>query len=498
MNYDVIIVGAGPTGLTLGILLGQRGINVLIAEAHELPYPLPRAIHLDDETARILQSCGLHETLHAMTPCTSYEWQNGRGQTLLRFEMSLEGSQGWPQANMFNQPILEESLRARVAQLPSVSLASGLKLIDLEQDEGGVTATFARTDVREQHVARFLVGCDGANSTVRDQLGISMHDQGFFFDWLVADFELLEERVFDPSMLQICDPHRPTTLMPGGTTKQRRWEFMALPGETLEDLVDDDTFWTLMAPYSISPDNATVLRRAGYRFMARWATVWRKQRILIAGDAAHQTPPFAGQGMCAGLRDASNLAFKLELALKDIDILDTYEQERRPHAEAVIAIAMELGKVICVTDPAEAAARDALLAPLVPEVGATDVPGMPPLTGGLFDITANSGELFPQGLIEIEGRTDLADSALGSAWTLFTSGDETIDRELHEWFLSLGGRVVQIGEDFHDVTGRYGNWMDQHGVGVVLQRPDFRVFASAPSGRAHSVIHTLWRRLVDA
>lgn len=495
MKFDVIIVGAGPTGLTLGILLGQRGLNVLIAEGHQQPYPLPRAIHLDDETARILQSCGLHDALRAMTPGTSYEWQNASGQTLLRFEMDLHGSQGWPQANMFNQPLLEDALRARVGDLPFVSLVFGMTLNDFEDVGHEVSATFTRDGIDEHHVASFLVGCDGANSTVREILQIAMHDQGFFFDWLVADLQLHEERVFEPSMLQICDPRRPTTLMPGGTSDQRRWEFMALPGETLEELAEDEKFWTLLAPFAVSPQNATVIRRAGYRFMARWAESWRRGRVLIAGDAAHQTPPFAGQGMCAGVRDASNLFFKLELALQGIDVLGTYEEERRPHAEAVIGLAMELGKVICVSDPDEAAARDAMLLPLVPDVGASELPGMPPLASGLFVLEGNGGELLPQGVVEIDGQIGLADDVISSGWTLFTSEPERIENQTLYWFTSIGGRVVNVGKDFRDVEGTYTDWMQRVEVGVVVQRPDFRIFASAPVGHAEKVLGLLRQRL---
>ena len=158
------------------------------------------------------------------------------------------------------------------------------------------------------------MGCDGANSTVRDLLGVTFDDRGFYYDWLVVDVALHEPRVFDPPNLQVCDPRRPTTVVSGGPGR-RRWEFMCLPGETLDTLDEEAAAWAFLDPWDVRPDNATMVRHAGYRFRARWATRWHEGRIFLAGDAAHQTPPFAGQGMCAGLRDAANLAWKLDYVL---------------------------------------------------------------------------------------------------------------------------------------------------------------------------------------
>jgi 2-polyprenyl-6-methoxyphenol hydroxylase-like FAD-dependent oxidoreductase len=237
MTSKVLVVGGGPTGLCTAILLAQRGIEVVVIEKHPEPYPLPRAIHLDDETARLLQACGLSHAVATMTPGTSYEWRNGSGETLLRFLMSLDGTQGWPQANMFNQPVLEEQIRSRVRTLSLISLRFDCELLSFHQTPSQVTARVRSAGEVTEIDADYLVGADGANSTVRQLLGIEMEDHGFFFDWLVADLELHEDRIFEPSMLQICDPARPTTLMPGGLPHERRWEFMALPGETLEELV---------------------------------------------------------------------------------------------------------------------------------------------------------------------------------------------------------------------------------------------------------------------
>jgi 2-polyprenyl-6-methoxyphenol hydroxylase-like FAD-dependent oxidoreductase len=196
--------------------------------------------------------------------------------------------------------------------------------------------------------ARFVVGCDGANSFVRPHLGASVTDLGFFFDWLIVDVIPHRPAVWTPLNVQICDPARPTTLVSGGPGR-RRWEFMRLPGEPIEELNSEDTAWRLLAPWGVTPDNAALERHAVYRFQARWVDTWRHGRLLLAGDAAHQMPPFAGQGMCSGLRDATNLAWKLDLVLAGrapAGVLDTYPSERIPQVQAMIDFSMELGRVI--------------------------------------------------------------------------------------------------------------------------------------------------------
>lgn len=231
-RVDVVVVGAGPVGCALSLLLGARGRSVLVLERHADPYPLPRAVHFDDETARILQACGLGEALPALSePATSYEWRNGEGVPLLRFAMPLLGRQGWPSANMFNQPDLEARLRERVEATDGLVLRWGHAVIDAGQDRESAWVEVASpgVDGRQTVAASYVVGCDGAHSTVRELLGVPFEDRGFYFDWLVVDVMLHEPRVFDPPNLQVCDPRRPTTVVSGGPNR-RRWEFMCLPG----------------------------------------------------------------------------------------------------------------------------------------------------------------------------------------------------------------------------------------------------------------------------
>jgi len=503
-RVDVIVVGGGPVGCGLSLLLAARGRRVLVVERHTSPYPLPRAVHFDDETARILQACGIGATLPEFSePATTYEWRNGQGVPLLRFETPADGRQGWPSANMFNQPDLEARLLGQVDASADITMLWGHQVVGAGQDDGsawvdmGAVGSGGCTRV----AASYVVGCDGANSTVRDGLGVTFDDRGFFFDWLVVDVSLHEPRVFDPPNLQVCDPGRPTTVVSGGPGR-RRWEFMCLPGETLETLDEASAAWGFLAPWGVRPDNATMVRHAGYRFRARWATRWHAGRVFLAGDAAHQTPPFAGQGMCAGLRDAANLAWKLDYALGHpgaTALLDTYDTERIPQAAAVIEVATELGRVICIPDEEEARVRDDQLAPFVPDVGGTPAPPLPGISGGILSDSASAGELFIQSTVGIGGRTGLLDDVVGAGWHLVTSGDRSALRgDDATWFGSIGGRVVALGAGVEDVDGRYGRWFADHGVVAVLERPDFAIYGTATTDREVGALITGLRERLDA
>lgn len=475
-DVDVAVVGAGPVGTSLAILLAQRGHRVVVLEQWDEPYPLPRAVHFDHEVGRILQACGVGDAVRALSePAEVYEWRNAAGTTLLQFGRVGLAASGWPISSMFCQPDLEAALHARAMELPSLDVRRGTKVIGVDQHAGGVVVHHDRGAVR----ARYAVGCDGARSTVRDLLGVDVFDHGFSHDWLIVDVVLDEERRFDPINQQICDPARPTTAVSGGPGR-RRWEFMCLPHERIEDLNDAGTAWELLAPWDVRPDNARLERHAVYTFQARVAERWQVGRVLLAGDAAHLMPPFAGQGMCSGIRDAANLAWKLDLVLDglvDESVLATYDEERRPNASAAIEFSIELGKVICVADPDEAAARDAALSAGYDG----SVSHAPPLPGIEAGIVASgspcAGQLFPQGHLGDR----LFDDVHGAGWRCVTDSSlaaespDDLDPDLIGWFAGLHGEVV-------DVAGRSDDlhrWFVDHDVRWALQRPDFHLYGTA-------------------
>lgn len=477
-DVDVAVVGYGPVGNTLAILLAQLGRSVVVLERRPERYPLPRAVHFDDEVGRILQSCGIGEELRAITEAVEvYEWRNGSGTPLLRFGRGRHSASGWPLSSMFDQPALEDLLDRRARSLPGVEIRRGVEVAALEQSSEDV---MVRTVGGDEIRARYVVGCDGANSTVRGLLGIPVCDLGFFYDWLVVDVVVGEARVFDPPNLQVCDPLRPTTVVCGGPGR-RRWEFMRLPHETIDELSEESRAWELLTPWDVHPGNARMERHAMYTFRACYAERWRADRVLLAGDAAHLMPPFAGQGMCAGIRDAVNLAWKLDLVLAGHapdDLLDTYEQERLPNARSAIDFSIELGKVICVLDPDEAAARDVAMSAAV----GPDPMGAPPFPGiaeGVVDRGSHgTGEFFAQPRVD----GGLFDDVYGVGWRLITIGPTAarIDPVTRKWFGSIGGECVSLRR----YEGLVVPWSETRGVTTVLQRPDFYVYGSAsgPTG----------------
>ena len=390
---------------------------------------------------------------------------------------------------MCHQPRLEATLEQRARSFPHVKILRGhdAHVMHAAGDEVLLGARSERGEALEVR-APFAVGCDGANSFVRGALGATWHDLGFAYDWLVVDVIPHETRVWSPLNWQLCDPARPTTLVSGGPGR-RRWEFMRLPHESIDELSDPAAAWKLLAAWDIRPDNATLERHAVYTFRACSADVWRRGRVLIAGDAAHLMPPFAGQGMCSGLRDAINLAWKLDLVLAGVAsdaLLDSYASERAPHARATIDFSVALGRVICTADAREAAERDARMVPAARAAGVQPPPPSPRIGPGCYDAACVAGgALFVQGRVEQDGRRGLFDDVVGGGFALVsTHGDpaQALTAEQRAFFASLGGVTAHVSRNgaLRDADGAYARWFEANGAAVALQRPDFVVFGTAP------------------
>jgi flavoprotein hydroxylase len=511
-EYDVLVAGAGPVGLTAAILLGMRGWRVGVVERWPQPYPLPRAVVFHHDAGRILAAVGLAEVLPTLSePGKDYQWRNGQGETLLRIPFGDTSYSGWPVASLFTQPRLEAALERRARGIPGVDILRGWEAVDLAEGPSAVRLTVAestggepvfRDGVRRYHTLRgaYLVGCDGANSFVRSRMNTSVTDLGFNYDWLVLDvISHDQDRVWSPLNLQVCDPARPTTAVSGGPGR-RRWEFMRLPGETLDGLNREDRAWELLAPYDVHPDNATLERHTVYTFRARYADTWRQGRLLLAGDAAHEMPPFAGQGMCSGLRDAANLTWKLDLVMAGQaheGLLDTYTTERRQALEHAIQQSLFLGGIICETDPAAAAERDARM--IAERRGGRDHLAFllrpPSLTGGLLRRDADgaplapAGELGRQGRVRFQGRTGLFDQTVGTGFMLLSARD--LRGVLGDACLAgcdrVGIRLLRVTShltadgpaDVLDIDGVYLSHLAESGQIALLIRPDFYVFGGA-------------------
>lgn len=349
-DVDVLVVGGGPVGVTTALLLVERGLSVRVLERATEVYDLPRAIVMDDEIQRVFQGAGLIEGLRAITtPLAGAEFVDASGQRIIGLEIpdGIEWPRGHHPTVMYYQPQLEAFLR-RSALGAGVDLRLGVTAGAVSQDATSVAVDVVADGSADTHTARWLVAADGASSPVRRQLGIRFVDQGFDQDWLVLDVRLRRPVPTLPRFVQqICDPARPATFVPGHA-EYRRWEFQLRPGETRDGMVEPERAWAMLAPW-LTHDDAELVRAVVYRFHATVAESMRDGRVFLAGDAAHQMPPFLGQGLCAGIRDAANLAWKLALVERGRSseaLLDTYGEERLPHAAAVVAHAVQTGQLI--------------------------------------------------------------------------------------------------------------------------------------------------------
>lgn len=483
-DFDVAIVGYGPIGETLANLLGKMGYRVGVFEKEPSVFHIPRASHLDAETMRVYQSADLADDLeNILIGAKGYDYVNEEGKVLLRLAKP-EGKNevhGWKNHYRYYQPRLETFLRQGAERFPNVQVFLNREVTGLEQDDSCVKLTVDSTEQDGEsakvYTAAFVVGCDGGRSTVRRHMGVTMYDIGLRQQWLVIDAKL-KDGVQRPETLpqigiQYCEPSRPVTYVPEiGDYDRFRWEMMLMPGETKEEMEKPEKVWSLLARW-LTPDQAILERASVYVFHSVIAQEWRVGRMLLAGDAAHQTPPFLGQGMCAGVRDAANLAWKLDLVLKgksNIRLLDTYMSERTYHVRKFIDMATDLGKIITVTDREKAKERDSAYLSGEPK---TWVQPDPSLGWGIF-LTSHplAGRVFPQPKLK-DGRR--MDDAIGLRFGVV--GDPKLIASVSEAAKAIWQEldVAVIGDDGESVR----KICEQEQAGAFIIRPDRYVYGAA-------------------
>lgn len=468
---DVLIAGMGPVGAVLAALLGQQDLSVIVVEPEAGVYPLPRAAHIDHEIMRIFQTLGLIDAIGAhVREAPDYEFRTAQGDTLRRIvREGVRGASGWPVSYNVYQPGIEEAIRALLATMPQVRPMLGARFTAIvSNDADGVVAAIDVDGQPKRCRARFLVGCDGAWSPVRESCAMALDDYAFDEPWLVLDARVADESAFPPVNLQVCDPVRPTSFVHMGPGRLR-WEFMLRPEETGAAMMEEASLATLLAPWR-ERGAIEVERRAVYRFHGLVASAWRERSVFIAGDSAHQMPPFMGQGLCSGLRDAANLAWKLAAAVRGEAgdaLLDSYQQERDPHVRDVVEKAIAMGRVVCTFDPVAAAARDAAM--LADPVVGTPVPFPPLAQGCILPGTPAAGMIFPQAVDDAAGMR--LDDLLGQgAWLLHDATGVTA---------APSGVAAFAIADLPPVLGaQVSAWLADVGAEAVLVRPDRYVFGT--------------------
>jgi 3-(3-hydroxy-phenyl)propionate hydroxylase len=539
-DVDVVIAGLGPTGLTLAHLLGQRGRSVLVLEREPAFYGNARAVYTDDECMRIFQSFDMADTLAAemLTDCP-VQMLLPDGSILMQIADSRRPF-GWPSLNFFYQPHLETRLADGLARYPNVRVMRGREVTGFEHDRDGVTvhhhassgSRYGRPDTSTRLVtdgasvrARYLVGCDGGRSRIRSQLDIEMTGRSFPNPWLVVDIREKDgESALQhlPYFSFVCDPECPTVscVQPDG---HHRFEFMLMPGQTRESMEDPATVRRHLEKY-VDVDRFDILRSLVYTFNALIAGRWRDGRVFLAGDAAHMTPQFIGQGMNAGVRDAYNLAWKLDAVLggvADDALLDTYQSERLPHVRSMIRTAVQMKDYVSTANPLKAWLRNVLTrtAMATPGLGrylreGTFIPQPSYADGTYFGLPRRRrrlrrspcGRQLPQPFVKgPDGRAARLDDLLGAGFALVGIGVDpraALDESDLATWRRLDTRIVTLhafggrpqGEavrgraeptiGIEDVSGELLAWLRTHGHGpgsVVIVRPDRYVYGAVPA-----------------
>jgi 2-polyprenyl-6-methoxyphenol hydroxylase-like FAD-dependent oxidoreductase len=522
--HDVLVVGGGPVGLAMAAMLGRARHKVALFERWPTRYGLPRVGGIDAEMMRIFHSLGMgghwfDDAIYAR----SYSWHGISGeelQDLRRGRPELEVS-GWPGFVMQYQPYLEDELTKVIELLPTAELNRGWEVLETRQHldhvelracEMKLNAAGEIVPTGATRVARglFLVGADGANSLVRTSVGEPIEDLGFSTRWFHIDSRVNPAgrgKITRPA--QYCEPSRPYMCMPMGKSHYR-FEFMVRPDDDEAELLKPETAWRFMEPW-LKPGDVEIVRQTIYSVACKLAKNWRHGRILLAGDSVHQMPPKLGQGMCSGIRDVFNLAWKFDRILRGesgLSLLETYTPERLPHVSDLIELSAHHTRIVCEIDPERARARDETYL-------ARKAPALKPFPwlrngivhGGRESVRSIRGRLGPQGQVSLEGRAGYADDLLGTGWAVVSLSDarQNLRADRRAFLEGLRTRFLRIARNASraangeaiDLDGVYGRFFSEARADTVLVRPDFYIFGATSSAQEFdALVEDLRRQLV--
>jgi 3-(3-hydroxy-phenyl)propionate hydroxylase len=513
-HWPIVIVGAGPTGLTLAGLLGRYGVDVLIVERNPQTVQEPRAVSIDDESLRTMQSVGIiNDLVPNIVLGYGSEYFSPRGRLFLKVKPStLE--YGYPRRNAFRQPILEGLLRDNLSRFSNVTMLFETELVGFAQSEEGVSLDLRGIAAPLPVSCDYLVGCDGSRSFVRQALGVDLHGSTFKERWLIIDLEGTTDRTRDTKVY--CNPAQPCLSLPGpnGT---RRFEYMLRDGEADDDVLAPDRVASLLRLYG-NDNHAMLRRKVVYTFHARMAERWRAGRILLAGDAAHLMPPFAGQGMNSGVRDAHNLAWKIAAVVSGYlgsDLLDSYEVERREHVAAMTQLAIRMGQVMMPRSRLQALAVQTFFRALALYPAARSYfaemkyKPKPRFHRGFLLAEGPTksliGRLFPQPVVMTQAGVALLDDVLGDGFALLAppSASPRLLRKIDLGALGLPIRAVAVldKEDAtpveppviatRDLRGELAELLSGQPPGLYLLRPDRYVAGFFPPAEVSAIVENI-------
>ncbi|TAK98319.1 MAG: bifunctional 3-(3-hydroxy-phenyl)propionate/3-hydroxycinnamic acid hydroxylase [Rhodospirillaceae bacterium] len=490
--HAVAVIGLGPVGAVAANLLAKDGIDTIAIEASRTIWDTPRAIGMDHEVLRILQSIGVADDLQPYCePYRPTQYHSACGEVLRQFDSLPEPYPlAWPPNLTFVQPELEKALRAACTAHPTLRLRLGQPVRRIERTNHGTWLIVIDDNGEAETIeATYVLACDGASSFVRTALGISMEDLSFDEPWLVVDVLLNDDVELPELNIQFCDPARPMTFV-RGPNRLRRWEIMLNPGDDPVAMTEEKNLWLLLARW-LKPDQARIWRAATYRFHALVANEWYRENVFLVGDAAHQSPPFMAQGMSQGMRDAANIAWKLRAVIDGgatPNILRTYELERRPNVRAVIETTKNLGQIICERNSLRAAERNKRMrAEMVAGTGRQIRQNLlPPLENGLLMKSAGAGETAPQPWLRVDGKAVRSDDVTGIGFHLWLRVGTTINSKVKALAAKLGVGIfvldsVESESSVVEVNGIFQDWLAARGACAALVRPDHIVYGTAGS-----------------
>jgi len=500
MEYDLIIVGLGPVGVTAANLAGQWGLRTLVLDKSDTVYQNPRAMGLDHEAMRTFDNIGLAESIAAhVMPYRASHYLNADAKLIKHINASQPPFLlGWAPNYVFSQPPLERALRSNLHSQSHVDVLLGREVFNVDSAEAGVTVSYRDSaGAVSRATASYLLACDGGTSPIRTNLQLNMEDLAFDEPWLVVDVILNEGagNSLPETNVQYCETERPSTFVVG-PGRHRRWEFMINEDESPAEIISPESIQRLISRW-LPAEDYQIWRASTYRFHALILERWRVGNIFFLGDAAHMTPPFLAQGMCQGLRDAMNLIWKLAFVKRGIastKLLDTYQSERAPHVKRTTEVAKEFGQTICERDPARASERDArLLAAVQESPGGTIRQSLiPGLENGFIGSHKPAGGLFPQPRVTtFDQQEDLLDRFTGQSIRLvIAEGFKATEALLAAFDDALRGvqlptSIVQLSTaptahyQYREHDGVLAAWLQRNGCDVVLVRPDHYVYGGA-------------------
>lgn len=484
---DVAIIGCGPTGVVLANLLGGLGVRVVVLERDADVYPVPRATHIDEETVRNFQATGLIDALLPHTIAFGrVEMVAADGRVLLDDTVSDPATpHGYAGSRFFDQPAFERILREGLARYANVRLVTGVDVTAVTDDGAGVTVRAAGADEDVTVRAAWAVGCDGGRSITRELLGAEMEMIAPRRPWLIADALLRDpaDAALLPGGFRYVLGRERLTIYAHGIGLNRRWEFQLGPDE---EVPSRETVVAWIAEF-VDPERLEITRVVPYAHTSLLAKSWREGRVLIAGDAAHMMPPSAGQGMCSGIRDAVNLAWKLGevVAGRASDrLLDTYERERSPHVREILEGAVFISQGLSADTPLQRLGRSAKLAlarnvPVVRRVIRRLAIRRPPLRNGFLDSESrDAGRFAPQIEVVCDGRRRRLDDVVGYGFALLATQD-ALSAEALAWAGARGIRLLRSGVE--DEGEALAHWLGDARIDFAVVRPDRQIFSA---GRA--------------